>query len=284
MSWFFIHDSASVVPEITMKHIISLGAGVQSSCMALMAKHGEITPMPDAAIFADVGAEPKSVYDYLEYLKEQLPFPVYTVMEKDGLLADIEKGISGKRCSNPPFYTREKGTKGILTRTCTVDFKIRPLTRKTKELAGIKGRLPKEPVVTTWIGISLDEIQRMKESHTKWIKHRWPLIDLRMKRYECTNWMKKMGYKEPPRSACWFCPYHSNHEWRRLKEQEPEEFAKALELDERIRDGVYNVRSQLFVHKEGIPLKDVDLRTDEDKGQGTFFSRWNEECDGMCGM
>src|SRR5688572_3380034 len=33
--------------------IISLGAGVQSSTMALMAAHGEIQPMPDAAIFAD---------------------------------------------------------------------------------------------------------------------------------------------------------------------------------------------------------------------------------------
>ena len=57
-----------------------------------------------------------------------------------------------------------------------------------------------------------------------------------------------------------------------------------MELDERIRGGVYNVRSELFVHKDGIPLKDVDLRTDEDKGQSTFFEAWNNECEGMCGM
>lgn len=62
-----------------MKHIISLGAGVQSSTLALMAVHGEITPMPDAAIFADTQAEPQSVYKWLDWLEMQLPFPVHRV-------------------------------------------------------------------------------------------------------------------------------------------------------------------------------------------------------------
>ena len=43
-------------------HVLSLGAGVQSSCMALMAARGEIGPMPTAAVFADTGDEPASVY------------------------------------------------------------------------------------------------------------------------------------------------------------------------------------------------------------------------------
>jgi 3'-phosphoadenosine 5'-phosphosulfate sulfotransferase (PAPS reductase)/FAD synthetase len=47
--------------------IISLGAGVQSSTMALMAAKGEL-PRPDCAIFADTGYEPKSIYLYLDYL------------------------------------------------------------------------------------------------------------------------------------------------------------------------------------------------------------------------
>lgn len=67
-------------------HIISLGAGVQSSCMALMAAAGEITPMPVAAIFADTQAEPKSVYVWLDWLEKQLPFPVHRVTA--GNLAD----------------------------------------------------------------------------------------------------------------------------------------------------------------------------------------------------
>src|SRR3990167_7074077 len=60
-------------------HIISLGAGVQSSTMALMAAAGEITPMPTAAIFADTQDEPSNVYRWLDWLEKQLPFPVYRV-------------------------------------------------------------------------------------------------------------------------------------------------------------------------------------------------------------
>jgi 3'-phosphoadenosine 5'-phosphosulfate sulfotransferase (PAPS reductase)/FAD synthetase len=71
-------------------HIISLGAGVQSSTMALMAAHGEITPMPAAAVFADTQAEPASVYKWLDWLERQLPFPVARVtrgsLEQDGLI------------------------------------------------------------------------------------------------------------------------------------------------------------------------------------------------------
>lgn len=266
-----------------MKHILSLGAGVQSSAMALMAKHGEITPMPVAAIFSDVGAEPKSVYDYLDWLEGELPFPVYRVMEKEGLLVDINKGISGGRCSNPPFYTKSpEGKKGILMRTCTADFKIRPINRKTKEIAGWKGRKPKEPIITTWIGISKDEIQRMKESRESWIQHRFPLVDMDMRRDQCLKWIKDKGYPLPPRSACWFCPYHSNKEWRRLRDEEPEEFAKAIELDKQIRDGVYKVENQLFLHPKRVPLDEVDLRSAEEKGQTSFD--FLSECDGMCGV
>lgn len=60
---------------------LSLGAGVQSTTMALMAAHGEVGPMPDCAIFADTGWEPKAVYEHLEWLMSPnvLPFPVHIV-------------------------------------------------------------------------------------------------------------------------------------------------------------------------------------------------------------
>jgi 3'-phosphoadenosine 5'-phosphosulfate sulfotransferase (PAPS reductase)/FAD synthetase len=47
--------------------VISLGAGVQSSTMAIMAAKGDLPPV-DVAIFADTGNEPKAVYTYLNYL------------------------------------------------------------------------------------------------------------------------------------------------------------------------------------------------------------------------
>ena len=49
-----------------MINVLSLGAGVQSSTMALMSAKGEL-PKADCAIFADTGYEPKAIYNYLNY-------------------------------------------------------------------------------------------------------------------------------------------------------------------------------------------------------------------------
>ena len=67
---------AMMRPPDTEYTVLNLGAGVQSSCLALMAAMGEVKPMPDFAVFADTQAEPKSVYDWLDWLEKQLPFPV----------------------------------------------------------------------------------------------------------------------------------------------------------------------------------------------------------------
>ncbi|WSA82652.1 hypothetical protein OG930_06905 [Streptomyces sp. NBC_01799] len=44
--------------------VLSLGAGVQSTCLLLMAAEGHL-PGLDVAIFADTGWEPRAVYDHL---------------------------------------------------------------------------------------------------------------------------------------------------------------------------------------------------------------------------
>jgi hypothetical protein len=82
--------------------ILSLGAGVQSSTLALMIEHGEI-PMVDAAIFADVKGEPKKVYEWLEYLKTKVTsYPIHVVTYRDLKqdLLDIANG-TGKKIPIP---------------------------------------------------------------------------------------------------------------------------------------------------------------------------------------
>ena len=68
-----------IAPAFTEYNILSLGAGVQSSCLALMCSQGEVTPMPNFAIFADTQDEPRSVYEWLSELKKLCNFPIYTV-------------------------------------------------------------------------------------------------------------------------------------------------------------------------------------------------------------
>lgn len=277
-------------PPATQFNFLSLGAGVQSSTMALMAAYGEITPMPDAAIFADTQAEPKSVYDWLDWLESQLPYPVIRVskgsLEDDALLLRKRVKGDGKPWSSilVPAYTRSAdGSDGIMPRPCTADYKVKQLIKKQRELAGIK-RGQKECTVTSWIGISWDEMQRMKMSRDPWIQNRWPLIEKRMTRRDCKEWMKRNGYPEPPRSSCVFCPYHSNTEWRRLRDEEPEEFARAVRFDEQLRivKAQTDMKSIPYLHNSRIPLRDVDLSTDEDRGQEVF--NFQSECEGMCGV
>lgn len=253
-----------------MLRVISLGAGVQSTTMALMAAHGEIGPMPDCAIFADTGNEPAAVYDHFRWLTSgnMLPFPVHIVSA--GNLGDqillSTQGLS-KRGSHarPPFYvrtvipagtvvpvldendvqvgeritTREEIEEGMIRRQCTGDYKIDPIEKKVRELLGLKARQwwPEVESVEQWIGISTDEATRQKPSMRPAIRMRWPLIEKRMSRSDCLLWMQRNGYPEPPKSACTFCPYRSDQQWRHIRDTDPAGWAYALKIDEAIRGG-----------------------------------------------
>lgn len=89
--------------------ILSLGAGVQSTALALMAMRGLIEK-PVAAVFADTKAEPEAVEGHLKRLREMLDFPVYEVTEgKEGLGGDFLAALRGDaiRASQPPFFVRQ---------------------------------------------------------------------------------------------------------------------------------------------------------------------------------
>ena len=249
--------------------------------MALMAVEGELTPMPDCAIFADTGAEPKHVYEFLDYVESLVPFPVYRVMEGEGLEKSIVRSIEGGQFASPPFYCAFNKRGGMLRRQCTREYKITPIQQKVRELLGLKKgqRGPKEVAVQQWIGISMDESVRMKPSRTKWIEHIWPLIEKDMYRYDCINWMREHGYREPSKSACYFCPYMPNTQWQDMKDHDPESFRKAVKMDELIRDGVRGAEKKLYLHRSMKPLTECDFDPDRDQ-----FDMFDNECEGMCGV
>ena len=283
---------------------LSLGAGVQSSTLALMAAKGEIS-MPKAAIFADTQDEPQSVYRWLDWLKKQLPFPVYRVTK--GRLSDesLRMRVSAKGlkfpCTNIPFFTKSPtGELGkIPHRSCTADFKIKPILKELRKQIGPKliaawhrehkgqtfREKQKDALAVSWIGISLDEMQRMKESRDPWVRCEWPLIERRMTRQHCLDWMAKNNYPVPPRSSCVYCPFHRNSEWRRLQTEEPEAFQQAVEFEreiQRVKARTDNMNSTPFLHRSCKPLGTIDFRSDIERGQGVFEWGFEEECEGMC--
>jgi hypothetical protein len=273
-----------------LPHYLSLGAGVQSSTLALMYAVGELTPMPKAAIFADTQAEPASVYKWLDWLEKQLPFPVHRVtfrdLQAEALTMRVTKDGRKFSRSDIPLYTlnTKTGAKGAVpNRSCTRDYKIRPINKFLRKEAGVK-RGEKEPQCVSIVGISLDEIRRMKPSRDPWVTLRWPLIEKRIDRRQCKDWMESHGYPEPPRSACVFCPYHANSEWRRLQVEEPEEFERAVKFEKDLqaaKDAGDNFYSVPFLHNSCKPLDTIDFRSDVERGQGLL---WDDECEGMCGI
>lgn len=253
-------------------HILSLGAGVQSSTMALMAAHGEITPMPSSAIFADTGDEPKAVYTWLIELSMYLPFPIITVRKGPSLSSVLLRMISLGRGKGIFIAIPSFGSNGGMgRRQCTREFKIDLINKKIRGLTG-GHRGDRKPIL--WIGISLDEVGRMKPNRVKYINNRWPLIEHRMTRWDCELWLKSRGYPKPPKSACVYCPYHSDATWREIR-RTPEDWKHAVEVDRAL-----NKRGE-FVHRSLRPLDQVDFSTDEDHGQQVMFGN---ECEGMCGV
>jgi len=262
--------------------VISLGVGVQSSTMALMSAKG-VLPKVDCAIFADTGYEPKKVYEYLEWIKTQLPFPIYIVSKgniKNDMIGSIDNGT---RFPTAPFFTRnaETGKKGMLMRQCTNDYKIQPIRKKIRELCNVdyKKHFPKDKFVEQWLGISTDEIIRMKQARDKYINNIYPLIDLKMSRSNCLKWMADNGYPLPEKSACICCPYHDDNYWQEMKDKRPDEFQDAVDFDLKIRTGSRKIHDHLFLHRSCKPLSEVEFKKKKDQ-----LNMFNDECEGLCGV
>lgn len=257
--------------------IISLGAGVQSTTLALMAAHGEIGPMPDAAIFADTGDEPADVYEHLRWLMSPnvLPFPVH--ITTGGKLSDALK--AGDDAARLPCFV---GAGGLSVRQCTRNFKIRPIRRKTRELLGFGSRgNPRPGAVEQWIGISTDEAIRIKPSGVQFITNRHPLIEANMSRQKCVAWLVAREYRVPPKSACKQCGFQGNIGWRRRKANVAD-WQEVCALDAWLREPaqIKRFHGELYLHTSRVPLAEADLHDDPDLFGGDFAN----ECEGHCGV
>ncbi len=264
--------------------------------------------MPDCAIFADTGWEPRAVYRHLAWLMAPgvLSFPVH-VVSAGNIRDDLLAGAQGRRWASIPAFTRtiapvgderpvfdedrvvglsrSAGARvsiGMIRRQCTADYKVVPIRRKVRELAGFADwHSPKRPVVEQWIGISLDELVRMKPAVEDWQVNRWPLVERRMTRRDCLRWLDRHGYPKPPKSACIGCPFHSDAAWRHLRDDDPEAWADAVAMDRTIRTGFPGIQGEVYLHRSAVPLDQADLTDGADPGQ---LGLWPNECEGVCGV
>lgn len=286
-------------------HIISLGAGVQSSTMALKATKREIVPMPVAGVIADTKWERFATYVWLRWLcgceilefapgrwcaKEGiwntgvLAFPIHVISAGD-LRADQISKTTGTRAASLPYYTsgNHNANEGRMPRQCTYEYKIAPIEEWMKrEILKIprKGRLPQSTAIIQWRGISTDEVSRVKPSSKTWYENRHPLaLELGLSRNDCQRWILEHYRMIAPRSSCIGCPHHGSIEWRSIKST-PAEWDDAVAFDKSVRS-IKGVREEVFLHRSCKPLSEVDFSTEEERGQLNMF---NNECEGMCGV
>lgn len=276
--------------------ILSLGGGIQSTTMALMASQNQFAYKPDFAIFADTGWEPSYIYDTLDNLENLIDFPILRVGTGRKLSDDVFYGMkpSGSFGVKIPVHLKN-GSKsaGMMKRECTTDYKIEPIRKKARELAGIRFRQKTLPQtsIEMWLGITKDEILRVKPSRETYIQHRYPLIEEKdLDRNDCIRWLHDNHPNLKVRkSACIGCPYRGTSAWVEVKRDDPQGFERAVEIDTRMREPGHPwsglLQNQAYLHSRRIPL-DEAVKLDEiafDSQSKTDSPDFIEACEGLCG-
>lgn len=211
----------------------SYGGGVQSTACLVLAARGEIDFQ--TFLFANVGEDSEHP-DTLAYVRDvSMPYAArhgleFVVVRKitNGQAETIMDRLERLEKSIPlPVRMGQNGAPG--NRICTTDFKVKPILKWLKE----HGATDEDPAVSG-IGISIDEAHRAKpcgQSGVTYQRLTYPLLDLGMNRSNCVAIIERAGLPVPPKSSCFFCPYHSRKTWEQLKASRPDLFRRACEIE-----------------------------------------------------
>lgn len=218
--------------------LFSNGGGVQSIAALVLSAQGVIDY--PVHVFSNVGAKAENP-ETLRYVHEvAIPYA-----EKHGIefVVTERRFVKGERAGQPedlydrltkegsrsiPIPLRMNGNGAPGRRSCTVDFKIKVLSRFARE----RGATKDEPA-RVGLGISLDEFERMRtDSGEAYQVLEYPLIDLRLTRDGCAALIARAGLPVPPKSSCYFCPFHRPSVWMQLRIEQPDLFEKAADLEE----------------------------------------------------
>lgn len=223
----------------------SYGGGVQSTAALVLAVQGKID-FP-VFLFSNVGDDSEHP-DTLRYVNEiAKPYADTNGIElielrhirRDGEEETLYRKLTrpGSRSTGIPIYLEGSGAPG--RRSCTSQFKIERIAIWQRRHGATKN----DPAITG-LGISLDEFQRARtDSGIATQVLTYPLIDMRLTRQDCIRIIENANLPVPPKSSCWFCPFHRPAAWRELQRHNPDLFDRAVELEKVLSD-----RSEMLGH------------------------------------
>ena len=234
----------------------STGGGTQSVAIAWLIKD-ERLPKPDVIVMADTGNEVSYTWQYTEqYVK-----PLLEAMGLELHIAPHDLATVDLYGKNGDLLIPAYTATGKLPTYCSSEWK-KYVVRRFLRNQGVKECI-------TWIGISLDEIGRLKPSDVAWQKYHWPLcFDVPMTRAECREYVERKGWPTPPRSRCKRCPHQQDSEWLELQENYPEDFKQAVMEDKTIR--ARDPQQAIFLHRSRKPLDQVIFKREPEKPDGLF--------------
>ena len=284
-------------------HVLNLGAGIQSTFLYLAWETLGL-PSLDAAIFADTQEEPEDVYAHLEWLKSLNRAPILTGTAgklgehlKDGRASWGQPKLLDNhhhRFAAIPAFTTDGTVKGRTKRQCSKEYKIEVIGKVVRrQLLGLEpGRTaPRGVHVNQYIGISLDEAGRAARLQRvpcpKYLSRHFPLVERFITRAHAVTWLAPRVPHTVPRSACVFCPFHSDAEWLRIKSN-PQDWARAVEIDEALRTpgsvAMRAMKQSLYVHRSCQPLIQIDFKPAANAHEAQSNFNFAPECLGVCGV
>lgn len=240
--------------------VFSSGGGVQSTAALVLSAQGVFDF--STHVFANVGDDSENP-ETVEYVKDVIrPYAEAHGVE----FIEAHKKRQGKYEQQTilgEIYRRKRsvviparmsnGAPG--NRTCTIDFKIRVVDKWVAENGG------RGSDVFIGLGITTDEIHRARfappEAVRGFTKNLvYPFIEQSITRSAAQAIVAAAGLPTPPRSACWFCPFHTRSEWLRLKNKQPHLFERAVNLERYINEKRECVmgKDKVYLHSSAQPL------------------------------
>jgi len=247
-----------MTPKTTDAVIWSCGGGTQSGAIASLISVGEL-PRPDYAFMTDTGREKSGTWPFVDgFIRPALAkVGLELTIVKKSEFCEIDLFSAATASVLLPGYTDQSGSVGKLQGWCSGRWK-RDVAERWMRSIGIVS-------ATNWIGISVDELRRVRSQHRGWLKLEYPLIFMvRYTRSRCIERIRADGWKgEIPHSACWMCPNMSDGEWLDMQINWPGDFARACDLEIEIQQS----DPHFWLHPSCVPLASVDFT-----GQTTMFA------------
>jgi hypothetical protein len=235
----------------------SCGGGRQSAGIAALIVEGAL-PKPDHVCMVALESEYRAVWPYVNrYVRPALMglgIAFTAIPRARYATVDLWGGAEGDSLLLPA-HTNQSGTPGKLPEFCSNEWKRRVVSRWAAEQSDWKAR-----GVDVWVGVSWEERHRRRAPQRAWLQAVYPLLDMRATTISgCLAAVARVGWPEPPRSRCSFCPNQSDAEWAELTAAE---FAAACALEDEVRAR----DPHAYFHKTLMPLRDVTLTPEAEAG------------------